>query len=144
MATVEPHTVNGEQEVNSNKPLKRQIFLSFIPANIHQSNPSSSVFACSAQAKDATRSQIFNLVERQQKSSSSSLVDANSHFLNQSVCACGINAGLQFHCQPFSLTMGDCELKRGAFMCDPAAQKATSITYRDREAISRQCRATFT
>lgn len=52
--------------------------------------------------------------------------------------------GIQSHFQPFSLTMGDYELKRGAFMCDPAAQKATSITYRDSEAISRHWQATFT
>lgn len=55
-----------------------------------------------------------------------------------------INTDIQSHFQPFSLTMGYYELKTGAFMCDPIAQKGTSITYRDSKAISRQCRATFT
>lgn len=73
----------------------------------------------------------------------SSPIKVNGYIWNKE-CVYGYKLGFQFHYQPFSMTVGDCELKRWSFMCDPAAQKGTTITYGDSSAISHPSRATFT
>lgn len=72
-----------------------------------------------------------------------SAIKVNGYIWNKE-CVYGYKLGFQFQYQPFSMTVGDCELKRWSFMCDPSAQKGTSITYVDSKAISHQSRATFT
>lgn len=71
------------------------------------------------------------------------IIKVNGYIWNKE-CVYGYKLGFQFQYQPFSMTVGDCELKRWSFMYDPSAQKGTSITYVDSLAISHQSWATST
>lgn len=88
--------------------------------------------------------EMFNLVKtNRRKMFLSSPIKVNGYICNKEYVY-GYKLGFQFQYRPFSMTVGDCELKRWSFMCDPSAQKGTSITYVDSTAISHPSRDTFT